>query len=65
MAAADNTSTKTTTTGAVGSKSPGNTITADTFRQMVAILDNLRDHTHTFTDDYTTNCQCNCTRGSC
>jgi hypothetical protein len=42
----------------------GQTINAATFRQMVDILDSLIQHTHTFTDDYTSNCQCNCSRGS-
>tara|TARA_B110000503_G_scaffold23075_1_gene35905 strand:- start:3812 stop:4006 length:195 start_codon:yes stop_codon:yes gene_type:complete len=60
----DTTSTKTTPTAAVVGKASGNTIDAASFRQMVDILDNLRDHTHTFTDDYTSNCQCNCSRGS-
>ncbi len=60
----DTTTTKTTSTGAVSAKVAGNTITADSFRQMIDILDNLRDHTHDFTDDYTSNCQCNCGRGS-
>ena len=60
----DTTSTKTTPTAAVGAKAVGSTIDAASFRQMVDILDNLRDHTHTLTDDYTSNCQCNCSRGS-
>ena len=51
----DTTSTKTTPTAAVGAKAVGSTIDAASFRQMVDILDNLRDHTHTFTDDYTSN----------
>lgn len=62
--AADTTTTKTTATGAVAGKTVGDVITAASFRQMVAILDELRDHTHDYTDDYTTNCQCNCGRGS-
>jgi|TARA_R110000796_G_scaffold108474_2_gene219501 hypothetical protein len=61
---AENTGTKTTSQTAPGNKSSGNTIDADSYRQMVTILDQLRQHTHTFTDDYTTNCQCNCSRGS-
>lgn len=60
----DTTSTKTTPTAAVVGKVSSDTIDAASFRQMVDILDNLRDHTHTFTDDYTSNCQCNCSRGS-
>jgi hypothetical protein len=61
---AENTGTKTTSQAAPGTKAAGNTIDADSYRQMVTILDQLRQHTHTFTDDYTTNCQCNCGRGS-
>ncbi len=38
-----------------------------TFKAMLAILDDLTDHTHIFYDDYSTacncNCNCNCTRG--
>lgn len=48
----------------VPSKNAGETITADTFRQMVDVLDALIQHNHTFRDDYTSNCQCNCGRGS-
>lgn len=40
----------------------------DTYRQMLAVLDELTDHTHVFYDDYTTACDCNCdcacTRGT-
>ena len=43
---------------------PGNNITATTFNQMIDVLDALVDHSHTFNDDYTSNCQCNCGRGS-
>jgi hypothetical protein len=50
--------------GAAPTKSTGNPITADTFNQMINILDALAAHSHTFTDDYTDNCQCNCSRGS-
>lgn len=62
--AADTTTTKTTSTGAVAAKDTGDLIDAASFRKMVSILDDLRDHTHKYTDDYTTNCQCNCSRGS-
>jgi len=41
-------------------------ISADTFRQMVDILKDLRAHTHQYYDDYTTacECQCQCNRGT-
>ena len=61
---AENTGSKTTSQTAPANESAGNTIDADSYRQMVSILDQLRSHTHTFTDNYTTNCQCNCSRGS-
>jgi len=60
----DTTSTKTTTAGVVPAAAAGNTITAQSFKDIVTVLDQLRSHTHTYTDNYTTNCQCNCSRGS-
>lgn len=38
----------------------GVTIKADTYQQMLSILEDLTDHTHTVYDDYTANCNCNC-----
>jgi hypothetical protein len=35
-------------------------IGATVFQQMLTILDDLTDHTHTVYDDYTSVCQCNC-----
>lgn len=43
-----------------GAKNSGDTITADTFQQMLNVLDDLTDHSHSVTDDYTSVCQCNC-----
>lgn len=53
-------------TTAAGEKAAGNSISADTFRQMVNILKDLRTHTHQYYDDYTTacECQCQCNRGT-
>ena len=53
-------------TTAVGEKAATNSISADTFRQMVNILKDLRTHTHQYYDDYTTacECQCQCNRGT-
>ena len=52
----------------VPTKSSGNTITADTYRQMLDILESLASHNHIFYDDYTTvcecQCQCACSRGT-
>ena len=53
--------TSTTSSGVeVTQKNVGDTITTDTFVQMLNVLDNLTDHTHIFYDDYSTNCNCNC-----
>ena len=45
-----------------------NVIDDSTYQQMLAVLENLTDHTHVFYDDYTTacacNCDCTCTRGT-
>ncbi len=43
----------------------GEVINAATYQQMLAILEDLTDHTHTVYDDYTAvcNCNCNCSRG--
>lgn len=43
-----------------GSKWTGDSITTDTFQQMLNVLDDLNDHSHSATDDYTSVCQCNC-----
>ena len=60
----DNTANFTSSTTAAPAKAAGDVIDAASFRQMVDILDGLIQHNHTFTDDYTSNCQCNCNRGS-
>lgn len=61
---ADVTSTFTSSTTVTPTKTTGSTIDAASFRTMVNTLDALIQHSHTFTDDYTSNCQCNCQRGS-
>jgi hypothetical protein len=44
------------------------TISADTFRQMLDVLEGLASHNHIFYDDYNTvcecQCQCACSRGT-
>jgi len=49
-------------------KPAGDTITADTFQQMLTVLESLATHNHIFYDDYTTvcdcQCQCDCHRGT-
>ena len=61
-----------TSTVAVGTevpaKSAGDAITADTYRQMLDVLEALASHNHIFYDDYNTvcecQCQCACSRGT-
>lgn len=48
----------------VPNKADGDLITAESFRDMVDVLDSLIEHNHTFTDNYTTNCQCQCNSGT-
>jgi hypothetical protein len=56
------------TSGSVSSKNAGDTISADTFNQMLDVLDDLATHSHIFYDDYATvcecQCQCACSRGT-
>jgi hypothetical protein len=35
-------------------------VNSTTFQQMLQILEDLNDHTHTVYDDYTSVCQCQC-----
>lgn len=51
---------------AAGAKVTGDEISKDTFRQMLNILKEMRNHTHQYYDDYTTacECQCQCQRGT-
>lgn len=57
-------------TSDVPNKAAGNDITADTYRQMLDVLEAAisSSHTHIFYDDYTTvcecQCQCDCGRGT-
>jgi hypothetical protein len=61
-----------TSTASVGSdvpaKAQNDTITADTYRQMLDVLEQLASHNHIFYDDYNTvcecQCQCACSRGT-
>jgi hypothetical protein len=51
------TNSPSTSPTAVGS---GGKINASTFQQMLQILDDLTDHSHTVYDDYTAVCECQC-----
>jgi hypothetical protein len=52
----------------VPAKAEGDNITADTYRQMLDVLEALASHNHIFYDDYNTvcecQCQCACSRGT-
>lgn len=65
--AQENTST-TAVNSDVPAKASGETITADTYRQMLDVLEQLASHNHIFYDDYNTvcecQCQCACSRGT-
>lgn len=39
-------------------------ITAAKFKSLIDMLDTYMQHSHTFTDDYYSNCECQCGRGS-
>lgn len=56
------------TDNAVPAKTGGDSITADTYRQMLDVLEQLASHNHIFYDDYNTvcecQCQCACSRGT-
>ena len=64
----ENTSTHNTGEEEVSTKTAGDDITADTFRAMIDVLEDLAGHNHIFYDDYTTvcecQCQCACSRGT-
>jgi hypothetical protein len=55
----ENTST-TSVNSDVPAKNSGDNITADTYRQMLDVLEQLASHNHIFYDDYTTVCECQC-----
>ena len=44
----------------VSAKAAGENITADTYRQMLDVLEALASHNHIFYDDYNTVCECQC-----
>jgi len=44
----------------VAAKAAGENITADTYRQMLDVLEALASHNHIFYDDYNTVCECQC-----
>jgi hypothetical protein len=52
----------------VPAKAADDTVSADTFRQMLDVLEGLASHNHIFYDDYNTvcecQCQCACSRGT-
>lgn len=58
--AADNTANTGSPNAAPGGVAAGGKINASTFQQMLQILDDLTDHSHTVYDDYTSVCECQC-----
>lgn len=42
----------------------GTVITAAKFRSLIDSIDAYMQHSHTFSDEYRSNCQCQCGRGS-
>lgn len=42
----------------------GTQITAAKFRSLIDSIDTYLQHSHTFSDEYRSNCQCQCGRGS-
>jgi hypothetical protein len=42
----------------------GTQITAAKFRTLIDTIDAYMQHSHTFADEYRSNCQCQCGRGS-
>lgn len=58
--AADNTAATGSGSTAPSAVGQGGQIRASTFQQMLQILDDLTDHTHTVYDDYTSVCECQC-----
>ena len=63
---AENTGSPSKDPAQADSKSSGEQIEAATFRQMLTILKDMRNHTHQYFDDYNTvcECQCQCNRGT-
>lgn len=60
----DNTTPKPVATPATATKNAGDPITADTYANMVQLINDLLNHNHQFTDDYYSNCECQCGRGT-
>lgn len=53
-----------TAPGEQGQTAQNTQITAAKFRSLIDMLDTYMQHSHTFSDDYSSNCQCQCGRGS-
>jgi hypothetical protein len=62
-----NTGTEATSNGpasvAVASVGSGDLITADTYRSMLTVMENMLSHSHTIKDSYWSNCECQCGGG--
>lgn len=60
----DATTSAPTAQAAVAPAAKDELITADKFRKMIDMLDAYMAHSHSVTDNYYDNCQCQCGRGS-
>lgn len=60
----DTSAPNTSAPSAVASEAAGNNITAAKFKNLIDTIDTYMEHSHTFSDDYRDNCQCQCGRGS-
>ena len=50
-------------TGSVPTQNVGDEITADTYLSMITIIEKMLNHSHTYTDYYWSNCECECGGG--
>ena len=53
-----------TAPGAQGNVAQDSKITAAKFKSLIDMIDSYMEHSHTFSDEYNNNCQCQCGRGS-
>lgn len=53
-----------TAPAAQGNVAADGKITAAKFKSLIDMIDTYMEHSHTFSDDYNNNCQCQCGRGS-
>lgn len=64
MADEDLSAPDTSAPDAQGDVAADSKITAAKFKSLIDMIDTYMEHSHTFSDDYNNNCQCQCGRGS-